>query len=252
MEIRKIDENHRTTRFLLKGMDASFVNAIRRTIMETVPTIAVETVSIYKNNSAMFDEFLSHRLGMITLKTDAKGYKMGETVKLVLEKDGPGTVYSKDIKSTDPKIEVVDKNIPVVKLRKDQSVKLEMEAVMNVGREHAKWQPAIIGYQQLPMVKQKKDMDAKMQKAVVDVCPTDVLEVKAGKVVLKDPLDCILCGACRDISKDAMDVGVEENSFIFSIETTGSLATKEIFEHAIAALKEKTGAFEGELKKLSA
>ncbi len=252
MDIRKIDENDGIARILFKGMDTSLVNGIRRTIMENVPTLAIENVSIYANNSVMFDEFLASRLGLIALKTDLKNYELGDKVKLVLEKEGPCTVYSKDIKSTDPKIEVADKNIPLVKLTKDQQVKIEMEAVMGTGKEHVKWQPAIIGYQNLPVIKQKKGLDQKAMKEIVEICPTNVLEIKANKVVLKDAFGCILCGACRDIAPDeAIEVGFEEDSFIFSIETTGSLSAKEVFEQAARVLKEKTTEFEKELKKLS-
>ena len=251
MDIKKIDEENNVARFLFKGMEASFVNAIRRTIMEHVPTIAVEDVSIYFNNSVVFDEFLAQRLGLIALKTDLKGYDLGDKVKLVLEKEGPCVVYSRDIKSTDPKIEVVDNNIPIVKLGKDQSVKIEMEAVMGSGKGHVKWQPAIVAYQHLPVIKQKKELDQKTMKQVVDSCPTSVLEIKSNKVVLKDAFGCILCGACRDIVQDdSIEVNHEPDSFIFSIETTGSLTPKEVFEQSVKILGEKTGEFEKELKKL--
>ena len=252
MDIRKIDEEGIVTRFLFKDMETSLVNGIRRTIMEGVPTLAIENVSIYSNTSVMFDEFLAARLGLIALKTDLKGYELGDKVKLVLEKEGPCTVYSKDIKSTDPKIEVVDKNIPLVKLTKDQSIKIEAEAVMGTGKDHAKWQPAVVGYQNLPIVKNKKTLDQKTMKQIVEICPTNVLEVKANKIVLKDAFGCILCGACRDTAPDdSIEVGYEKDSFIFSIETTGCLTTKEVFEQAVKILREKTDAFEKELKKLS-
>lgn len=252
MDIRKIDEMDGISRFLFKGMQPSFVNSIRRTIIESVPSLAIENVRIYANNSVMFDEFLSSRLGLIALKTDLKGYELGDKVKLVLEKQGPCTVYSRDVKCTDPKIEVIDKNIPIVKLAKDQEIKIEMEAVMGTGKEHAKWQSAIIGYQNLPVIKQKKPLDQKDMKKIVEICPTNVLEIKANKIVLKDAFGCILCGACRDISPgESIEVSHEDDSFIFSIEPTGSLTTKEIFEQSVKALKEKTAEFEKELKKLS-
>ena len=124
------------------------MNAIRRVVMQDVPCFAIEDISIYENDSVMFDEFVGHRLGMLPIKSNAKGYKVGDSVKMVLEKEGPCEVFSKDIKSTDPKVEVSDKNIPLTKLGKNQRIKLEMKAVMQSGREHAKWQPAVISYQQ--------------------------------------------------------------------------------------------------------
>ncbi len=147
VSVKKTGEEKGLISFSLKGVGPAFANAIRRTVMQGVPCFAIEDVSIYKNDSVMFDEFLAQRLGMLPLKSDAKGYKIGDSVKLVLEKEGPGTVYSKGIKSTDPKVEVSNKKIPLTKLGKDQKIKLEMKAVMHSGKEHAKWQPAVISFE---------------------------------------------------------------------------------------------------------
>ena len=55
---------------IVEGVDVPFVNALRRICMVEIPTMAVENVEIYKNDSRIFDEVLSHRLGLIPLKTD--------------------------------------------------------------------------------------------------------------------------------------------------------------------------------------
>ncbi|MAG21975.1 MAG: DNA-directed RNA polymerase subunit D [Candidatus Diapherotrites archaeon] len=148
VSVKKVGEETGVVYLEVKDTNPSFVNSIRRTVMRDVPTLAVENVAIYENDSVMFDEFVSHRLGMLPIKSSAKGYKPGESLKLVLEKEGPCMVYSKDIKSTDPKVEVADKKIPIVKLGKGHTLKLEMTAVMMSGKEHTKWQPAVISYKQ--------------------------------------------------------------------------------------------------------
>src|SRR3989344_7061043 len=130
MDVKKISESGNSVQLLVKGVDAAFMNGVRRTIMNAVPTFAVENVRVYENSSVMFDEMLAHRLAMLPLKTDLKHYKVGEKVVMMLEKEGPVTVYSKDIQSTDPKIEVVDKHVPLLKLVKGQKVKMEMDAVL--------------------------------------------------------------------------------------------------------------------------
>ena len=48
----------------------SLANAIRRSINE-IPILAVDEVEIYKNDSALYDEFLAHRVGLVPLKTEA-------------------------------------------------------------------------------------------------------------------------------------------------------------------------------------
>jgi len=146
MEIKKIEKGDRNIKFSLKGTDPAFVNAIRRTIKTSVKTFAVDTVNIYANTSVMFNEMLAQRLGMLPIQTDTKTYKKKDKVTLMVEKEGPCTVYSKDIRSTDPKIEVVDKRIPIVKLGKNQKLKVEMDAVVNSGKEHSKWIPGIMSY----------------------------------------------------------------------------------------------------------
>lgn len=51
----------------LVGVDASIANAIRRTLMAEVPTVAIENVYVWNNTSIVQDEVLSHRLGLVPL-----------------------------------------------------------------------------------------------------------------------------------------------------------------------------------------
>jgi len=146
MELKKISKGDKTIKFSLKGTNPAFVNAIRRTIATSVKSFAVENVNVYENNSVMFNEMLAHRLGMLPIQTDTKTYKKKEKVTLMVEKEGPCTVYSKDIKSTDPKIEVTDKKIPILKLEKEQKIKIEMEATVDSGKTHSKWIPGMLNY----------------------------------------------------------------------------------------------------------
>ena len=41
----------------------SLANAIRRSVSE-IPVLAIDEVEIFKNDSALYDEFLAHRLGL--------------------------------------------------------------------------------------------------------------------------------------------------------------------------------------------
>ena len=76
MEVRFLGKEKKTGRvsFLIKGSNAAFVNALRRCIINEVPTMAIEDVEMRKNNSILYDEMVSHRLGLIPLKTDLKSY----------------------------------------------------------------------------------------------------------------------------------------------------------------------------------
>lgn len=146
MEIKQIKKGDRKIKFMLKGVNPAFVNGIRRAIQASVKSFAVDTVNIYENTSVMFNEMLAHRMGMLPIQADTKTYKKKDKVTLMIEKEGPCTVYSKDITSTDPKIEVVDKKIPIVKLAKGQRLKAEMEAIVDSGKSHTKWVTGILSY----------------------------------------------------------------------------------------------------------
>jgi DNA-directed RNA polymerase subunit D len=120
--------------------------------------MAIDDIVILENSSVLYDEILSHRLGMIPLKTDLERYVLPERcdcgsplgcqkcrVLLVLDasaKDKPRTVVSGDLVSEDRDISPISPNIPIVKLAVGQSVKLEAYARLGRGKEHAKWQPA--------------------------------------------------------------------------------------------------------------
>ena len=147
-QIKELYQNNTITKKSpkLKGINPAFLNGIRRAIQTHVKNFAVDTVNIYENTSVMFNEMLSHRIGMLPIQADPKTYKNKDKVTLMVEKEGPCTVYSKDIRSTDPKIEVVDKKIPIVKLGKGQKLKLEMEAIVDSGKTHTKWMPGILSY----------------------------------------------------------------------------------------------------------
>jgi DNA-directed RNA polymerase I and III subunit RPAC1 len=62
--------------FDLIGLDASIANAIRRTLMAEVPTVAIEEVFVWNNTSIVVDEVLSHRLGLVPLKIDPEKVTM--------------------------------------------------------------------------------------------------------------------------------------------------------------------------------
>lgn len=237
LEVKEIERKGNVSKLYIKGIDYSMANALRRTIMNSVPMLAVEDVTIYENDSVLFDEFLTQRLAMLPLKTDLSSYAKGDKVKLTLQKEGPCTVYSMDIKCSDPKVEVVGK-IPITKLKKGQKLKLEMVAVAGVGKEHVKWQPAIASYRNTYVVDFPKEFSSKEE--FLKVCPYDLIEVKGKKIVLNHPLECDGCGLCRDSEgKGNIKIFPEEDSFYFLIETSGQADQKEIVLKALKELEER-------------
>ena len=133
-----------TLRLTLKA-PLSFSSALRRIMISEVPTYAIENVYIYENSSSMYDELLAHRLGLIPIK--GKPVSSDEVIIFSLIKEGPCVVYSGDLESEEG--EVAFKNIPVVKLKEGQKLEIECEALVGIGKTHAKWQPCNAVYKQV-------------------------------------------------------------------------------------------------------
>ena len=55
--------------FELSGTDVSVANALRRVMIAEVPTLAIELVNFSENTTCLIDEFISHRLGLIPLRS---------------------------------------------------------------------------------------------------------------------------------------------------------------------------------------
>jgi DNA-directed RNA polymerase subunit D len=253
IEVKKKNENELV--FTISGADLSFVNAIRRVCMMEVPKMAIDDVHIIKNDSAMFDEVLAHRLGLTPIVSDSEsieGLVLPEecdcedycskcSVSLVLKKKGPGVVYSKDLSSEDSRIKPVYDTIPLLKLKDDQEVELEATAQLGIGMEHAKWEPTTAcAYKFYPQITIGEDCEG-CQKCA-ESCPRGVLEFdkKTKKVKVVDIENCSMCKSCfRVCESRSIDIGFDDNRFIFRIETDGSTPPEEVLIKACDVLSEK-------------
>ena len=265
MEIKMLEKDKKTGKvsFLLLNSSPSFANAMRRTMVDSVPTMAIEDVEFRKNSSVLYDEIMAHRLGLMPLKSDLKSYTLpakckckGEgcarcSVKMTLKSKSTGYVYASEIKSKDSKIKPVYAKTPVVKLLKGQEVELEATAKLGIGRDHTKWSPCLAYYKYKPVV----DIDAakcKNPEEVAESCPVDVFEVKSGKLAVKKDnlLKCHLCGACAEVaSGNSVKLNEAEKDFVFFIEPWGQLGVKEIVAKAADVFIESLEEFDEKVKK---
>lgn len=128
----------------------SFANALRRIIVSEMPVLAIEDINMLQNNSAVYDEMLALRLGLIPIKADTGEYWKNRDLKVafVLKGEGPGTLYSKDLQPMDPEMVPAFPDIPIVKMVEGQSVELEAWATVGTAKEHAKWQAGHAFYKQ--------------------------------------------------------------------------------------------------------
>lgn len=129
----------------VSGTDIAFMNALRRYCMGRIPTLAIEGVTVYENTSSMFDEYVTHRIGLVPLITP-KGVKEGMEVAFSLDESGPKVVYSGDLKTTDKDVKVAKERIPIITLFEGQNLRLEGKAIVGNGIKHAKFQAGLAAY----------------------------------------------------------------------------------------------------------
>jgi DNA-directed RNA polymerase subunit D len=160
VNVKVLEDNGISIKLELSDIDRSYANAIRRFCISEVPSMAIDDVVILENSSILYDEILASRLGLIPIKTDLNRYVLPEKcdckselgcnkcrVLFVLDataSDKVVTVFSGDLVSEDKETRPVSETIPVVKLAKGQSIKLEAYARLGRGKEHAKWQPCTV------------------------------------------------------------------------------------------------------------
>lgn len=271
MQIEILSMDDTAARFCLSGPTQAFANAFRRAMIGEVPTLAIEDVRIYDNTSALYDEILAHRLGLIPIRTEPGCYVPQDEcscggagcdrcgVSFTLSVEGPAMVYSRDLIPQDPRAVPAVDNIPIVKLGKDQKVVLEARAVLNRGRVHAKWQPTTAcGFKNYPSIAVSDRCDGCGR--CVDECPRSILEVRNGSVrVIDNRLeDCSLCRLCEKAcistgigEKSAIEVGSEETRFIFVVEGDGSLPVREIVKGALEYLRDRSDELCAKVSELS-
>lgn len=259
MKVKTLNKKGEKLTFLLEGTTPAFANALRRTMVSDVPVLAIEWADIHDNNSILFDEVIASRLGLIPLKFDPSKFNPAEECKcggkgcplckvvFAIEKDGPATVYSGDMKSSNKDVKPISPNFPIVELLKNHNVRLEAVAQLGTGKKHAKFQAANAAYQYYPEVVIKDS--AKAKKAVKE-CPQDLLVVRAGKVSIKDPAKCDLCKSCADASDGGFEIKGDPTRFIFNVESISGLDPSYIVTKAAEILGQKADEFRKELAKL--
>ncbi|MFC1754007.1 DNA-directed RNA polymerase subunit D [Thermoproteota archaeon] len=265
MDIKPLTKEKKTgnVSFLMNKTTAAFANALRRTIISEVPTMAIEDVEFRKNNSVLYDEIVAHRLGLTPLKTDLKTYNIIEnctcegagcakcTLKLTMKLNARSDQIAKasEIKSNDPKVVPVYEETPIVKLLKGQGIEFEATAVLGRGKDHMKWSPGLAHYRYMPVVEIAKN--AKDAEAVAKSCPVKVFDEKNGKLSInqKNLFNCHLCGACADVEDGVIKLNEDESNIIFYIEPFGQLTAKQMLTEAISILNSKLDEFEEAIKK---
>jgi len=254
MQLKLLNKKEDKVTFLITDTEAYIVNALRRMIIEEVPTMAIEEVTFSKNQSALYDEITAHRLGLIPLTTDLKSYNLPSEckckgkgcaqcqLKLILEAKGPCTVYAENIKSKDPKVKPAQPNMPITKLLKGQVLEFEAIAVLGQGKDHSKFSPGLPYYKSLPILTASSSANTKK---ITE--SSDNLIAKGKGVEIKDlsKWDESQEQLCED---NGVTVEYSDTDYIFTIEPWGQLDVDKIIATAIDIFNKKLKEFEKKLK----
>jgi DNA-directed RNA polymerase subunit D len=148
MKIEEFKADGDRATFTLTGARSGLANALRRGINGSVACFAIDRITFYENTSAMFDEYIAHRIGLVPIKTPTSGYNDKDEILFTLEATGPATVYSKELVSADKEVEVANEKIPLIKLGTEQKIRIEGKAVLGMGAKHSKFQPGFVTYEE--------------------------------------------------------------------------------------------------------
>jgi len=259
MEMKKISQDKDKITFLVKGTNPTEINTLRRMIVNKVPTMAIDKIEVVENTSALYNEMLAHRLGLLPLKTDLKSYFILEkckckgegcarcTLNLTLKAEGPRTVYAEQIKSKDPKVVPAKPKTLIVKLLENQKIELIATAKLGTGKEHMKFTPGLMYYKGNPQI---KIGSVKNAKEIYEICPRKVYKLESNKLKVAKQEECILCKACEDASNNNIEITTNNKDFIITIEPWGQLSPKEMISTAADIISEQAKELTAEIKKI--
>ena len=263
-----MDDNYAQVEF--KDVDYSFVNSVRRSLISMVPCLALHEIDFhmgslgsyvdeesgdereYESISAMFNEIVAHRIGMLPIPTDDKTLEaFGDSIDddskqpdimYSLHKQGPCTVYSGDLEpvSGDDSLVIPETKVPIVKLAEGQAILVYAKAKMGNAQKHTKWQCVVAPrFYQAPSI---SISSGKGSKAVFDIVDKKKFNKKGNVHVLDDPREAHK--ALNELeklwndkeAKESMTVTTKKDHFIFEFETNGAMKAQLALKQALKAL----------------
>jgi len=274
IELIKLEDDY--LEFFLNNADLSFANSLRRVIIAEVPTMAIDMVNIRANTSPLFDEFISHRLGLIPLNSQSiTKYEYSRkcncnefcelcSVQFSLKEkciEESMEITTDNIKSVNPDSTVLpikyenEDPILICKLRKNQELDIHMIAKKGIGKEHSKWSPvSSVVMQHVPdieffdKINNLDKLNLERKKEFIASCPTKVYKLDEHKktIEIENAMNCTYCEECLvKIDSFGMDrtkvikLAPKKNKFLFKIESIGSLKAEQIVMDAFHELKTK-------------
>ncbi|MGP6294451.1 DNA-directed RNA polymerase subunit D [Caldiplasma sukawensis] len=271
-KIEIIETREKFLRFKIKNITEGVANAIRRTLINDIPKLAIDKVifrhgqirdasgNTYDSSLPLFDEIVAHRIGLIPIKSDlgmnfreecqcgGKGCSLC-TVSYNLNKTGPCEVVSGDliVFAGNPELVPADKNIPIVKLGPNQALLISAEAYLGRGMEHAKFQATSgVSYKYHRTYTINKEIHGHVDEILNHGGKSIISSDDKNITVTDDYGNRELKKIINIINKESVDKNVEpplmkeeKNTFVFKFETDGSLDPLDILKYALKRIPER-------------
>lgn len=117
----------------LKQFPVSFVNALRRTTLSTIPTVVVRDVKIYENTTQLPHEMIKHRMEMLPINvgpSDSATIKDTKiTLHVIADDDRLVTTDDFAVQSSHPSVIMKDRDFGTpllfLRMRKGETVRIE-------------------------------------------------------------------------------------------------------------------------------
>jgi len=223
-------------------INETLANSIRR-YLNQIPVLAVDEVEISKNDSALYDETIAHRIGLIPLKMESSAKKKQGKLKLDVKKEG--TVYSGDLKGSPF---VVYKNIPITTLNNNKELQLVATVKAGKGSEHSKFSPGLMFYRNVIKIVLDKEFYGEIKK----VFPNVEIQEKGNKITIIDNKKKEIADFCEGIAnKNRKKAEINtKNELIITIESFGQMSVESIFKKSIETLKKDLASMAKEIGKV--
>jgi DNA-directed RNA polymerase II subunit RPB3 len=197
--------------FSISNVDVSIANAIRRTLISDVPSIAIETVEILDNNTVLIDEFLTHRLGQIPLmSTDINKYNFKDECDCLIRCNKCSFELSLNVRNDSEEILEVFSNELV-----PQSDKLnQIGNIVPVSLSSSENNQGFL---------------------IAKLAPGQRINLKAYAVKGRPSEHSKFCCVCPA----TYDFDEQTNTYHFTIETNGSQKAKDVLLKSISLLQDR-------------
>jgi len=218
----KLIEKKKNQITFMTDLSESLANAIRRYI-DQIPILAIDEVEISKNDSALYDETVAHRLGVIPLKM-SKDLKENTEEQLALVVKKEGYVYAEEMKG---KVDPVYGKTPITLLKKGQEIEILATARLGKGSKHAKFSPGLMFYRNAMKIKIDKDSPK-------EISNLPVLE----KIKDEITIDENMCDKFNEYFSKEKNMPAPTGELIITIESFGQMDEEEMFKKSIEVLKQ--------------